>query len=164
MRRIIQHLQANPIVQIACERAGVPRSTYFRWRANDLVFARAADHAQEASRFLGNDVAESRLMQAVKNGEPWAIRFWLQYNHPRYARKDIHEHCHICETKSTEEKHREERRDKRNFEIVSQGMSERLLGSINDRHEHNAHETEDAMFERFEMLNDDTGDDVQEKA
>lgn len=157
MYQIIRQLQSAPIVQLACERAGVSRAAYYRWRTNDVIFARAADHVLEAGRFLINDMAESQLIRKVKNGDGSAIKYWLSHNHPNYSKKYIHVPCHTCETKSTEEKHREERRDLRNFEIVTKGISEKLSGEIDDRHEHAAHEVEDWMFERFEMLDDETG-------
>src|SRR3989344_5945054 len=147
MRRIVQQLLLTPIPQIACERAGVSRATYYRWRANDFMFARAADKAMEISRFFVNDLAESQLIRRAKEGDPWALTFWLIYNHPRYAKKEIPEHSDIRETKSIEEKQREDRRDKRNFEITAVGMRERLVGDIEDRHERKAYDAEDAMFE-----------------
>lgn len=156
MRQIVKQLQITPIPQIACERAGISRATYYRWRANDTVFARAADHAIEAGRFLVNDMIESQLIRKAKNGDGSSIRYWLSHNHPSYARKEIKEHCHYCETKSTEEKHREVRRDKRVEETVFTGMREKIAGDIHDRHEQSAHTEEDWMFERFEMLDDDT--------
>lgn len=156
MRQIIRQLQVTPIPQIACERAGVSRATYYRWRTNDVIFSRAADYALEAGRFLVNDMAESQLIRKTKNGDGSSIRYWLSHNHPNYSKKYIHEHCHICETKSTEEKHREKRRDLRIFEVVNKGLSENLTGEMDDRQEHIAHEAEDWMFERFEMLDDET--------
>lgn len=163
MRQIVRQLMATPIPQIACERAGVARATYYRWRANDFIFARAADHALESGRFLVNDMAESQLIRKIKDGDGPSGRFWLTHNHPRYTKKEIHEHCQYCETKSTEEKHREKKRDVRNFEAVTRGMSENLTGDIDNRHERKAHETEDRMFERFEMLDDETGLDESEE-
>lgn len=156
MRQIIRQLQITPIPQIACERAGVSRATYYRWRTNDFIFSRAADHALESGRFLVNDMAESQLIRKAKNGDGSSIRYWLSHNHPRYSRKELHEHCHICETRSTEEKHREKRRDTRASEVVSRGIKHNMGKEVDDRHEHNAYEAEDWMFERFEMLDDET--------
>lgn len=164
MRQIIRQLQITPIPQFACERAGIARATYYRWRTNDVVFSRAADYAIEAGRFLVNDMAESQLIRQVKNGDGPAIRYWLSHNHPIYSKKYIHEHCHICETKSVEEKHREKRRDMRNFEVVSKSMSEHLTGEIDDRHERVAHKTDDWMFERFEMLDDEMDEDETQES
>lgn len=157
MRQIIRQLQITPIPQIACERAGVSRATYYRWRTNDTVFSRAADHALEAGRFLVNDMAESQLIRKAKNGDESSIRYWLSHNHPKYSRKEIHEHCHICEMKSTEEKHREKRRDLHGPEIVYGGIRKNLgIEAVEERMEKGVLEIEDQMFERFEMLDDDT--------
>ncbi len=159
MRQIVRQLQITPIPQIACERAGISRATYYRWRANDVVFSRAADHAIEESRFFVNDLAESQLIRKIKNEDLSSIKFWLSHNHPKYSKKEIHDHCQICETRSIEEKHREMRRDIRNLEVVNRGIAKNLTGEIDDRHEQAAHKAEDWMFERFEMLNDETDDD-----
>ena len=154
MRQIIRQLQTTPLVQIACDRAGVPRATYYRWRTNDIVFSRAADHALEAGRFLVNDMAESQLIRKVKNGDGSSMRYWLSHNHPRYSKKYIHEHCHICETQSIEEKHRERRRTMRNYEAVEKGLW-RQTKNMDDDNENKANRAEDWMFERFEMLDDE---------
>jgi hypothetical protein len=36
------------------------------------------------ARTFGNEKAEARLIQAVIKGEPWAIKFWLEHNNPKY--------------------------------------------------------------------------------
>ena len=156
MRQIVRQLQDTPNVQIMCKRTGVSRPTYYRWRANDFVFARAADYALEAGRFLVNDVIEAGLIQKVKDGDGPSQRYWLSHNHPRYSRREIPEHSHIVETKSTEEKQREEIREKRiDHSVIYREMREKLAGDIYDRHERKAYSIEDEMFERFEMLGDE---------
>ncbi len=105
-RDLVAQLRKTPIVQLACERVGVSRSTYYRWRAEDNVFARAADHALEAGKFFINDLAESKLMQMVQGSNITAIIFWLKNNHPSYTQRTIHEHDLTCPRKSTEEEHR----------------------------------------------------------
>lgn len=158
MRQIIRQLQVTPIPQFACERVGISRATYYRWRTNDIIFSRAADHALEAGRFLVNDMAESQLIRKTKNGDGASIRYWLSHNHPKYSKKEIHEHCHMCEVKSTEEKHQERRRGLRGIEIVYGGIRKNIgIEEVEERMEKEAHKTEDQMFERFEMLDDDTG-------
>jgi hypothetical protein len=42
---LLEHLEKTPIVQIACEKSGVGRSTYYRWLQNDPVFAKKAKKA-----------------------------------------------------------------------------------------------------------------------
>lgn len=42
---LLEHLEKTPIVQIACEKSGVGRSTYYRWLEQDKKFARSAKQA-----------------------------------------------------------------------------------------------------------------------
>ena len=91
---MLTELRKTSIVQLACERTGIGRSTYYKWRADDNVFARAADRALEAGKFLINDMAESKLIKLMQDNNLKAIRFWLQHNHPKYTvvNRFIHEY------------------------------------------------------------------------
>jgi hypothetical protein len=102
---IAEQLRKTPIVQFACEKTGVGRSTYYKWRAKDLIFARAADRAIEAGRFFINDLAESKLIGLIQNSHPTAIIFWLKHNHPKYTEisRVIHEYETVTSKPSVEE-------------------------------------------------------------
>ena len=82
---VIEQLKKNPLVQIACEKVGVVRATYYRWRKEDSEFASLTDAALLEGRSLVNDLAESQLMSAIKDKNISAIIFWLRNNHPTYA-------------------------------------------------------------------------------
>lgn len=62
---LLEQLTKTPIVQIACEKSGVGRATYYRWRKDDPDFAREADASLKEGRLLVNDMAESQLMSAI---------------------------------------------------------------------------------------------------
>jgi hypothetical protein len=83
-RELLKHLETMPIVQIACKKEGVGRSTYYRWRKEDPVFCREADKALSQGKALMNDLAESKLLTGVKEQNMTAIIFWLKNNHPNY--------------------------------------------------------------------------------
>lgn len=104
-KAIIVQLRKTPIVQLACERSDVGRSTYYKWRAQDLVFARAADRAKESGKFFINDLAESKLMRLIQDDNLTAIIFWLKHNHPKYAtvNRFIHEYEMLTDRPSVEE-------------------------------------------------------------
>lgn len=104
-RALLAQLRKTPIVQLACERVSVGRSTYYRWRADDRVFARAADRAIEGGRFFLNDAIESRLIRMAQDNNLGAIIFWLRHNHPKYASANrfIHEHEIVTDRPSVEE-------------------------------------------------------------
>lgn len=82
---LLEQLKKTPIIQIACERSGVGRATYYRWRKDDLEFAKSADAAILDGRFLINDMAESQLIAAVKERNLPAITYWLRHHHPDYT-------------------------------------------------------------------------------
>ena len=84
---VIEQLKKNPLVQIACEKVGVVRATYYRWRKEDSEFASLTDAALLEGRSLVNDLAESQLMSAIKDKNISAIIFWLRNNHPTYANR-----------------------------------------------------------------------------
>lgn len=104
-KAVISQLRKTPIVQIACERVGVGRSTYYKWRKSDKLFARVADKALQAGQFFINDLAESKLLSLVQNGNLTAIIFWLKHNHPKYAvtTRFIHEYEMVSDNPSAEE-------------------------------------------------------------
>lgn len=84
---LLEQLKKTPIVQIACEKTGVGRTTYYRWRKEDKEFAEAADTALLDGSTLVNDMAESQLLAAIRDRNMTAIIFWLKHHHPAYATK-----------------------------------------------------------------------------
>lgn len=84
---LLEQLKKTPIVQVACEKIGVARATYYRWKQYDEEFTKQAEEAITEGNGLVNDIAESQLMSAIKNQNLTAIIFWLRNHHPSYATK-----------------------------------------------------------------------------
>lgn len=87
MNLIIEQLKKTPIIQIACEKIGVSRATYYRWHKINKKFAKEADEALLSGKLLINDMAESQLLAAMKNQNLTAIIYWLNHNHQTYKNK-----------------------------------------------------------------------------
>jgi hypothetical protein len=106
-KELIKLLRETPIVQYASKKSGIGRSTYYKWRAEDFVFARVADRAIESGRFLMNDLAESKLLNQIQRDELSAITFWLRHNHPKYTsvNRVIHEYELVTRKPSIEEEY-----------------------------------------------------------
>jgi hypothetical protein len=85
--QLLEILKKTPIVQIACEKAGIGRASYYRWRKEDADFAQQSDQALQDGSLLVNDMAESQLMSAIKDKNMTAIIFWLKHHHSAYATK-----------------------------------------------------------------------------
>ena len=84
---LLELLRKTPIVQIACEKIGIGRASYYRWRKEDPEFTKQSDQALLDGSLLVNDMAESQLMSAIKDKNMTGIMFWLRHHHPAYATK-----------------------------------------------------------------------------
>lgn len=100
---LVEQLTRMPIVEAACKHAGVGRSTYYKWRKDDKEFSAAADKALESGSTFINDVAESKLIQLINNGNTTAIIFWLKNHHHMYNDRIRHEHEHHFGSEITKE-------------------------------------------------------------
>ena len=83
----LEQLKKTPIVQIACEKLGISRASFYRWKSEDAAFAKAVDEATFEGYLLVNDLAESQLIGAVKDRNLTAIMWWLRHHHDGYKNK-----------------------------------------------------------------------------
>lgn len=81
---LLEQLRKMPIVSVACEKAGVSRPTYYRWRKEDPDFATAADEASADGTALVSDMAESQLLSQIRDGNLGAVMYWLKHRNPHY--------------------------------------------------------------------------------
>lgn len=84
---LIEQMKKIPIVQVACEKVGVGRSTFYLWKKDDPDFAAAVDEAIGDGTGLVNDMAESQLLSAIKDGNLGAITYWLKHRHSAYSNR-----------------------------------------------------------------------------
>ena len=81
---LLSGLRKTPIVQLVCEKSGVSRATFYRWRKEDSSFRKLSDTALLEGKSLMNDMAESQLLSAIKDKNMTAIIFWLKHHHTDY--------------------------------------------------------------------------------
>lgn len=84
---ICEQLKKTPIIQISCEKVGISRATYYRWRKDDKDFMQQSDEALSEGVHLMNDMAESQLLSAIKSQNMTAIIFWLKNRHKAYTQR-----------------------------------------------------------------------------
>ena len=85
-KQLLEQLERVPVIEVACKKVGIARSTYYRWIAEDSEFESSAEKALDAGRCVINDVAESKIIQKVSDGDWRAVKYWLESNNKRYAR------------------------------------------------------------------------------
>jgi len=81
---IIEKLKVNPIIEVACKKAGISRATYYRWKKDDPEFAKQANKALQEGAELISDMAESQLINQIRNNNMTAIIFWLKHHRQAY--------------------------------------------------------------------------------
>lgn len=86
-KAVLEQLSKLPIIQVACQKAGLSRATYYRWRNEDKKFTTDADEAIAEGVLMINDLSESQLITAIRNNNFSAVRFWLMNRHKAYANK-----------------------------------------------------------------------------
>ena len=67
------------------EKLDIGRSSFYRWQSEDIVFKKAVEEAVSEGVTVVNDLAESKLVLAVKDGDIQAIRYWLNNHHSTYS-------------------------------------------------------------------------------
>ena len=85
--RFLEELEKNPIIQIACKKTGIAKATFYRWIKTDKKFKKDSEESLNQGRLLINDLAESKLISSISNGNLTAIIYWLKNNNPRYSEK-----------------------------------------------------------------------------
>jgi hypothetical protein len=92
-RLLLEQLSKTPIVEAACQKIGISRMTFYRWKNEDKEFAKQVEKSIFEGQHLVNDLAESQLIGAVKDRNLAAITYWLRHHHPDYASKLRIEHA-----------------------------------------------------------------------
>lgn len=84
---ILESLEKLPIVQSACQKAGISRMTYYRWLKKSQTFKKQVEEIMNSGFGRINDLAESKLIGQINDGHLRAITFWLTNHHPTYSNK-----------------------------------------------------------------------------
>ena len=93
----LEQLKQTPIVEVACQKTGMARATYYHLRKTDSKFAEVADLALAEGKMLINDLGESQLISGMKDGNMTAIIFWLKNNHLNYKQKGFQSGFSVAE-------------------------------------------------------------------
>lgn len=84
---VVENLKRMPIIEVACNKAGVSRATFYRWKEQDSTFSQTADQAQEEGEALIRDVAVSKIIKGINDDNLTAAMYWLNHRDPRFSNK-----------------------------------------------------------------------------
>ncbi len=81
---MVEGLERTPIVQAVCDKVDISPATHYRWYKEDPEYARKVDDALRGGKELVSDVAESKIITAIKEGNLQAATFWLRHHRTEY--------------------------------------------------------------------------------
>lgn len=84
---LLDNLKRMPIIEAACSKSGISRATFYRWKQDDLEFAKAAEKAQEEGDALIGDVAVSKVIKGINEDNLSAAMYWLNHRDSRFSNK-----------------------------------------------------------------------------
>ncbi len=82
----IEQIEKVPNISVACEKVGLSRNTVYRWCKDDPEFKKRLDEALHKGTDSINDLAESKLVSHINNGNMRAIQYWLDNHKKEYLR------------------------------------------------------------------------------
>lgn len=85
-RLILEEMENNPNVSVACKKVGISRNTVYRWCKEDLQFKESLDEASALGTDSINDLAESKIISAIASGNLKASQYWLDNHKKEYMR------------------------------------------------------------------------------
>lgn len=83
--RLLRAVEEVGILEIACKKAGIGRSTVYRWKQSDSDFSSELEDALWRGRHRVTDMAESALIKKIQEGNVQGIVFWLKAHSARYG-------------------------------------------------------------------------------
>lgn len=86
---VLNQLKTTPIVQVACQKVGVSRATFYRWKAEDAEFSAKVDASLREGKGYVCDMAESQIIKMIKDGDRTASMYWLNNHHPDYTYRRV---------------------------------------------------------------------------
>ena len=104
VNKLVAELERTGIPLTACSKVGVSRSTYYRWRQENIVFKLQTDEAIQIGRENITDLAESKLVKNIGDGNQRAIEFQLRHNDSRYRYFSQQEFAKVLESRLNDEK------------------------------------------------------------
>lgn len=116
---VIENLKRMPIIEIACNKSGVSRASFYRWKEQDSAFSQAVDKAHEEGEALIRDVAVSKIIKGINEDNLTAAMYWLNHRDPRFSNK-----VEISTTTKPQESLSKEQEDAVNKALALTGLTE----------------------------------------
>lgn len=89
IKKLLEELERTPLIQVACEKIGISRNTFYRWAKEDKELAEQVSQAISLGTGVVNDVAVSNVLNGIQKGDPMYTKYWLSHKHPDFRKPFI---------------------------------------------------------------------------
>jgi hypothetical protein len=90
LNRLVEEIEKTPLIQIACDKVGISRNTFYRWMKEDEEFLTRVNEAVSLGTGLVSDVAISNVLEGIKKKDAMYTKYWLSHKHPDFRRPFVH--------------------------------------------------------------------------
>lgn len=84
--KFLEILREIPLISVAAQKAGIAKSTIYRWVDKDEEFGQQMRLSLSVGVNTINDLAEGTLIGMIRKENFRAIKLWLDNNSPKYVR------------------------------------------------------------------------------
>lgn len=89
LNKLVEEVEKTPVIQIACDKFGISRNTFYRWMKEDKKFLIRINEAISLGTGLVSDVAISNVLEGIKRKDAMYTKYWLSHKHPDFRRPFI---------------------------------------------------------------------------
>ena len=84
--KLIECFRKIPIIEVACSKCALNRSTYYRWLADDTDFEQKAKDALIEGEEFVSDKSEAQMIALIGEKNLSAIKHWLPHHRQIYKK------------------------------------------------------------------------------
>jgi hypothetical protein len=84
---LLDNFKQMPIIESACRKSNISRTSFYRWKREDKEFAKAVEEAMQEGIDLINDLSENQVISMIRDGHFQAAQLWLKTYHKRYKER-----------------------------------------------------------------------------
>ena len=86
LNKLAEEVEKTPVIQIACDKFGISRNTFYRWMKEDKNFLIRINEAMSLGNGLVSDVSISNVLEGIKRKDAMYTKYWLSHRHPDFRR------------------------------------------------------------------------------
>jgi hypothetical protein len=85
-KQFLEEVSKTPVVTAVCAKLNISRQTFYRWLKEDFEFRSKFEETYKQGTDNINDLAKSKLISKISEGDWQAIKYWLDSRDKEFAK------------------------------------------------------------------------------